>query len=129
MYLELRHLRTIRAIHQAGGVQRAADVLNITQSALSHQLKGLEDQCGVELFVRKAKPLRLSAAGMRLLRLADEVLDLVLEDISEPALQQALLRAMQDIVSADGVETLAEVEVLGRALEKWGMKTSPGKLN
>lgn len=47
--------------------------------------------------------------GMRL-RLADEVLDLVLEDISEPALQQALLRAMQDIVSADGVETLAEVE-------------------
>jgi len=66
--------------------------------------------------------------GMRL-RLADEVLDLVLEDISEPALQQALLRAMQDIVSADGVETLAEVEVLGRALEKWGMKTSPGKLN
>lgn len=74
MYLELRHLRTIRAIHQAGGVQRAADVLNITQSALSHQLKGLEDQCGVELFVRKAKPLRLSAAGMRLLRLADEVL-------------------------------------------------------
>lgn len=82
MYLELRHLRTIRAIHQAGGVQRAADVLNITQSALSHQLKGLEDQCGVELFVRKAKPLRLSAAGMRLLRLADEVLPRVesLED-------------------------------------------------
>lgn len=66
--------------------------------------------------------------GMRL-RLADEVLDLVLEDISEPALQQALLRAMQDIVSADGVETLAEIEVLGRALEKWGMKASPGKLN
>ena len=74
MYLELRHLRTIRAIHQAGGVARAADVLNITQSALSHQVKGLEEQCGVELFVRRTKPLRLSSAGMRLLRLAEEVL-------------------------------------------------------
>lgn len=74
LYLEFRHLRTIRAIHQAGGVARAAEILNITQSALSHQLKGLEDQCGVELFVRKTKPLRLSAAGMRLLKLAEDVL-------------------------------------------------------
>lgn len=74
MHLEFRHLRTIRAIHQAGGVARAADVLNMTQSALSHQLKGLEDQCGVELFVRRTKPLRLSSAGMRLLRLAEDVL-------------------------------------------------------
>lgn len=74
MHLEFRHLRTIRAIHQAGGVGRAADVLNITQSALSHQLKGLEEQCGVELFVRRTKPLRLSAAGMKMLRLAEEVL-------------------------------------------------------
>jgi LysR family transcriptional regulator, regulator for metE and metH len=74
MYLEFRHLRTIRAIHQAGGVGKAADILNITQSALSHQLKGLEDQCGVELFVRKTKPLRLSPAGQRLLKLAEDIL-------------------------------------------------------
>lgn len=74
MHLEFRHLRTIRAIHTAGGVARAADILNITQSALSHQLKGLEDQCGVELFVRRTKPLRLSAAGMKLLKLAEDVL-------------------------------------------------------
>ncbi len=72
--LEFRHLRTIRAIHEAGGVARAAELLNVTQSALSHQLKHLEEMCGVELFVRRAKPLRLSAAGMRLLRLAEEVL-------------------------------------------------------
>jgi len=74
MHLEFRHLRTIRAIHHAGGVARAADQLNITQSALSHQLKGLEDQCGVELFVRRTKPLKLSAAGMKLLKLAEDVL-------------------------------------------------------
>ncbi|WP_370207497.1 LysR family transcriptional regulator [Pararhodobacter marinus] len=74
MHIEFRHLRTIRAIHQAGGVARAADILNITQSALSHQLKGLEEQCGVELFARRTKPLRLSAAGLRMLKLAEEVL-------------------------------------------------------
>lgn len=74
MHIEFRHLRTIRAIHAAGGLARAADLLNMTQSALSHQVKGLEDQVGIELFVRRSKPLKLSAAGMRLLRLADEVL-------------------------------------------------------
>lgn len=74
MHIEFRHLKTIRAIHQAGGLARAADQLHITQSALSHQIKGLEDQAGVELFVRRSKPLRLSAAGQRLLRLAERIL-------------------------------------------------------
>jgi len=74
MHIEFRHLRTIRAIHQCGGLARAAEVLHITQSALSHQIKGLEDQAGVELFVRRSKPMKLSAAGMRLLRVAERVL-------------------------------------------------------
>ncbi|WP_323766253.1 LysR family transcriptional regulator [Marinovum sp.] len=74
MHIEFRHLRTIKAIHEAGGLARAADQLNITQSALSHQIKGLEDQAGVELFVRRSKPMKLSAAGMRLLRAAERIL-------------------------------------------------------
>ncbi len=74
MHIEFRHLRTIKAIHVFGGLARAAEQLNITQSALSHQIKGLEDQAGVELFVRRSKPMKLSAAGLRLLRLADQVL-------------------------------------------------------
>ena len=74
LHLEFRHLRTIKAIHDAGGLARAAELLNITQSALSHQVKGLEDQAGVELFARRTKPLRLSAAGLKLLRLAEKVL-------------------------------------------------------
>ncbi len=74
MHIEFRHLRSIKAIHEAGGLARAADQLNITQSALSHQIKGLEEQAGVELFIRKSKPMKLSAAGLRLLRLAQQVL-------------------------------------------------------
>lgn len=74
MHLEFRHLRSVKAIHDQGGLARAAEVLGITQSALSHQVKGLEEQAGMELFVRRSKPMRLSAAGLRLLRLAEKVL-------------------------------------------------------
>ncbi|MEM7439693.1 MAG: LysR family transcriptional regulator [Pseudomonadota bacterium] len=74
MHLEFRHLRTIRAIHELGGLAHAAKSLNISQSALSHQIKALEDQVGMELFIRRSKPLRLSKAGMKLLALANSVM-------------------------------------------------------
>ncbi len=74
VHIEFRHLRTIKAIHDTGGLARAAEQLHITQSALSHQVKGLEEQVGVELFVRRSKPLKLSAAGMKLLKLAEKIL-------------------------------------------------------
>lgn len=74
MHIEFRHLKTIRAIHRTGGLARAAETMNITQSALSHQVKGLEEQVGVELFVRRSKPLKLSTAGHKLLKLAEKIL-------------------------------------------------------
>lgn len=74
MHIEFRHLRTIKAIHDTGGLARAADMMNMTQSALSHQIKGIEDQAGVELFVRRSKPLRLSSAGMKMLAAAEVIL-------------------------------------------------------
>ena len=77
MHLELRHLRTIRAVHDHGGLARAAEVLNITQSALSHQVRAMEEQAGTPLFLRQTRPMRLSPAGMRLLALARQVLPLV----------------------------------------------------
>jgi len=74
MHLELKHLRAVKYIHEAGGLSRAADMLHLTQAALSHQIKALEEQTGVELFVRRSKPLKLSSAGMRVLKLAEKVL-------------------------------------------------------
>ncbi|MDR7268003.1 LysR family transcriptional regulator for metE and metH [Pelomonas saccharophila] len=72
--LELRHLRTLVALREAGNLSRAAQLLNLTQSALSHQLKGLEEHYGAELFARKSNPLAFGAVGQRLLKLADAVL-------------------------------------------------------
>lgn len=75
--LEFRHLRTLIALAEAGNISVAAKRVHLTQSALSHQLKVLEDHYGTTLFERKSNPLRLSAAGHRLLRLARELTEAI----------------------------------------------------
>jgi len=72
--LEVRHLKTLVALRETGSLVEAAERVHLTQSALSHQLKDLESKLGGELFARKSRPLRFTAAGQRLLSLADEVL-------------------------------------------------------
>lgn len=72
--LEIRHLRTLAALRSAGSLVRAAELLNLTQSALSHQVKLLEDRYGGPLFERKSVPIGFTAIGARLLRLADMML-------------------------------------------------------
>lgn len=71
--LELRHLQTLLALRDTGSVSRAAQWLHLTQSALSHQIKAVEDFYGLPLFVRKSAPLVFTPAGKRLLALADQV--------------------------------------------------------
>lgn len=75
--LELRHLRTLLALKNTGSVSLAAKRLFLTQSALSHQIRLLEEYFSAQLFERKTQPVRFTAIGERLLRLADEVLPLV----------------------------------------------------
>jgi LysR family transcriptional regulator for metE and metH len=77
--LELRHLKTLLALREAGNLSRAAQLLNLTQSALSHQLKALEEQYGAPLFERKSTPVGFTAPGQRLLKLAEGVLPQVAE--------------------------------------------------
>ncbi|MBA5685807.1 LysR family transcriptional regulator [Rugamonas apoptosis] len=72
--LEIRHLRTLSALRSAGSLVRAAQLLNLTQSALSHQIKLLEDRYGGPLFERKSVPIGFTATGARLLKLADMLL-------------------------------------------------------
>lgn len=72
--IELRHLKAVAALAETGSVTLAAARLHLTQSALSHQLAGLEDDIGMAVFERRQRPLRLSGAGEELLRLARRVL-------------------------------------------------------
>jgi LysR family transcriptional regulator for metE and metH len=64
--MDLRDLRLVLAIVDTGGLTRASEQLNVTQSALSHQLRQLEGALGVELFARIRKRLVLTAAGEEL---------------------------------------------------------------
>ncbi|MCZ6503882.1 MAG: LysR family transcriptional regulator [Gammaproteobacteria bacterium] len=75
--IELRHLRTLMALRDTGSLVEAADRLFLTQSALSHQLKDLEDRLECRLFQRKTRPPRFTSAGRNLLNLADEIIPMV----------------------------------------------------
>ncbi|MEM7500134.1 MAG: LysR family transcriptional regulator [Pseudomonadota bacterium] len=61
--MELRHLRTFRAIAETGGVHAAAARLNVAQPAVSRTLRDLEDELGFALFDRIGRGLRITDAG------------------------------------------------------------------
>jgi LysR family transcriptional regulator for metE and metH len=75
MDLDVRHLQMMTAIAGAGSVTRAARTLHLTQSAVSHQLRAIEDRLGTPLFLRLGKRMVVTAAGERLLATARRVLD------------------------------------------------------
>jgi len=71
--IELRHLRALIAIAESGGISKAAKRLHLSQPALSHQLKAIEDHLGTEIFQRKSNPIRLSRVGDRVINAAYEI--------------------------------------------------------
>lgn len=72
--LEIRHLRSLVAIADAGKLATAAERVHLSQSALSHQIRALEDHHGLALFERTRQGLQFAPAGERLLTLARSVL-------------------------------------------------------
>jgi LysR family transcriptional activator of nhaA len=73
--INYNHLRYFRAIAHAGGLTRAAEQLNLSQSALSVQLQKLEAQLGHQLFERSHKRLQLTEAGRIALDHADTMFE------------------------------------------------------
>ena len=68
--LDLTALRSFVAVADAGGVTRAAGLLNLTQSAVSMQIKRLEEALGLTLLDRSRRGVALTAEGEQLLRYA-----------------------------------------------------------
>ena len=77
--MELSDLTVFRTVVQTGGITRAAEKLNRVQSNVTTRIRQLEDQLGVELFIRAGKKLHLSPAGKVLLDYADRLLNLANE--------------------------------------------------
>lgn len=66
--LTLRGLRVFEAAATTGSFSRAGELMGMTQSAVSQQIRQLEDELGTRLFDTQARPIRLSDAGAELLR-------------------------------------------------------------
>lgn len=77
--MELTDLHVFRTVARAGGVNRAAEQLHRVQSSVTTRVKKLEQDVGVELFLREGKRMRLSPAGSVLLEYADRLLALAEE--------------------------------------------------
>ena len=73
-FLERSHLEIIRAIELHGTMTAAANALHLTQSALSHSMRKLEDQMGVKLWDREGRSLRPTPAGTYLLATANRLI-------------------------------------------------------
>lgn len=88
----LRGLQAFEAVARTGNLTRAAETLGITVSAVSHRIRGLEDELGVPLLKRQSRGLALTEAGARyrapveeaFRRLAQATADLLGPDLSRP---------------------------------------------
>lgn len=68
------HLAIVQEVEKQGSLTAAADVLCVTQSALSHSMKKLEQQLGTDIWLREGRSLRLTQAGQFVLAVANRVL-------------------------------------------------------
>ncbi len=79
--MEFRQLKTLVAISDFGTFAAAADAIGLTQSAVSLQIKGLEQEIGTEVFDRRHRPPLLNDKGRTLVEKARKVLEMC-EDIT-----------------------------------------------
>jgi LysR family transcriptional regulator for metE and metH len=116
--LEVRHLRLVQAVAREGSVTRAAAVLHLSQSAVSHQLVDLERELGTRLFDRVGKKMVLTSAGARMVEASDRLL----RDLS--ALERELLEHRRDARTSLRVTTSCYTSYhwLPEALEHFGQK-------
>lgn len=72
--LEIRHLQMLSTLKRHGSLAATAEELNLTASAISHQLKELESYYNITLVNRRTRPVSFTPAGLLTLELADSIL-------------------------------------------------------
>ncbi|SFK05288.1 LysR family transcriptional regulator [Methylophaga sulfidovorans] len=105
--IELTHLKIIQALAEHGSLTAAANALYVTQPALTHQIRYLEQKLEIRLWERQGRKLRLTQAGQLLLRTARQLL---------PVIEQAenTLQAM-----ADGKQGILKIGVECHPCYEW----------
>lgn len=95
--LDLRVLNYFLTVAKEGNITYAADVLHMTQPTLSRQLKDLEEELGVALFVRGSRQVSLTNAGMLFQQRAAELVTLLDKTRRDLAEQENLIGAAVSI--------------------------------
>lgn len=72
--MNLRDLEYVSAVAKHGSFSKAAQICNVSQPALSNQIRKLENELGMDLFIRASGETRLTAFGDRIVAIADEML-------------------------------------------------------
>lgn len=88
--MELRMLRCFLKVAQEGNITKAAALLHISQPALSRTLRQLEEELGVQLFVRSSHSVALTSEGELLERRAQEMVDLEAKTKMELGIREEL---------------------------------------
>lgn len=84
--IERAHLAIVREVERQGSLTAAANTLCLTQSALSHAMRKLEQGLGTDIWLREGRSLRLTQAGHYLLEVANRLLPQL--DMAEERLRQ-----------------------------------------
>ena len=110
--LDIDALRALQAIVAQGGVTRAADHLALSQSAVSHKIKRLEEAIGCGLLNRRPRAPLLTESGRRLLGYANRILNLhdeALQSLSTRTLSGRIRLGMTEDTTSSGL-----ARILGR---------------
>jgi LysR family transcriptional regulator, glycine cleavage system transcriptional activator len=111
--LPLATLPAFRAVARLGTVRAAAQELHLTHSAVSQQIKQLEEQLGFEVFERRGRRVVLNAAGSALLRSV------------EPALAQIDDGVRSALAVSSGTEQLIRLTLLPSFAQRWLLPRMP----
>lgn len=109
--MEIRVLRYFIEIARQGSMTAAAEVLHVSQSALSRQMKELEEELGKKLFRRGSRNLYLTDEGILLRRRAEDILDMVDKTTDE-------FKAIDDLQGGDVYLGCAESHLMSHIAQK-----------
>ena len=109
--MEIRVLRYFIEIAREGSMTAAAQVLHVSQSALSKQMKELENELGKKLFRRKSRSVSLTDEGILLRRRAEDILDMVDKTTDE-------FRSIDDLQGGDVYLGCAESYLISNVAQK-----------
>ena len=116
-WLNYHHLLYFKVIAETGSLAKASVVLRVGQSALSMQLKVLEDRLQQQLFERKQKKLILTEAGKLVLEYAQEIFNLGTEMLDTLSDKKDRSRIQVQIGVEEGVPHFAATKLLAQCLD------------